>query len=520
MPKRHLPGIRGDWAAATVFILLFSLGMVVASVAQEVPDVANTDAVVFISVRQNSSNTDRTQGSGIILGPQGFILTASHVIADYDPQVEKILVRIKSINAPSVPAEIVRCGTGAIDICIVKILDSDVSSSGVSQFYRLSCSYPRRNEHIRAVGFPPAGSVAQIPGIITGDISLGLSFPTNAGVVQGMSGGPVFDANHRVFAIIRGALNQAGVMTFIQSLSLAKDLVGLSPNKCEDSASGADGTASTVRVSGDTGFATLPEQTRTPLPDVANKVSELTKRPPLQIVGGSLIIPKGDDTAYLTASSLSLRGGNIVTNGRNLVIEVINLAMEGGSLFSFRRAAPDGDSGGQVSILVHGQITGNMRVDLSGQPGTSGRDGAPGRPGPAGREGDNAASGLLDCQRGAGPGGSGGAGGKGEDGTAGGPGGNGGTLLIQLAVANVSAISKTIDFTARGGTGGSGGVGGSGGTGGPGGAGGSPRGLCQGSGPRGAAGPLGPSGLNGPPGTNGADGKMLFLTIDAVLNRQ
>src|SRR5664279_2646032 len=120
MPKSALP--RGILrTGASLFCLQAFLVGSSASRAQEVSDIPDTDAVVFISVRAKSSNEDRSQGSGMLLGPQGFILTASHIFTDYDPQAEKILVRMKSVNSNPVPAEIVRCGTGTVDICIVTV---------------------------------------------------------------------------------------------------------------------------------------------------------------------------------------------------------------------------------------------------------------------------------------------------------------------------------------------------------------------------------------------------------------
>jgi hypothetical protein len=252
--------------------------------------------------------------------------------------------------------------------------------------------------------------------------------------------------------------------------------------------------------------------------DPYQRVLDLSKRPELELKG-TLELPRGA-RGYLVASTLRIDGGAIVTNGSDLTIEVNNLIADSGTLKSFLNpetplpGAP-GASGGRIRLIVHGNISGRLVVDLRGQRGADGQAGQNGAKGPKGAPGDNASSGTFDCSRGAGRGRDGGmgvAGGNGADGLAG---GNGGVLVVSardLRVAKDVIGSPDV----RGGAGGTGGAAGIGGPGGDGGDGGGPRGWCQGSGPSGSTGPKGPDGRAGGPGPRGAEGQVRFESLAAV----
>jgi hypothetical protein len=225
------------------------------------------------------------------------------------------------------------------------------------------------------------------------------------------------------------------------------------------------------------------------------------------------------ETRTISTQALTLRSSTIITNGADLTIEVIDLILDNASIRSFEK--PDtategqkGRDGGVVQIRVHGDIVGDLQVNLSGEAGDNGKNGETGNRGSTGAKGDNAASGLFDCKRGAGRGGKGGTGGRGGDGMPGLAGGNGGTLIVIAAKSD--SVRPQLQFTSLGGKGGKGGRGGVGGEGGDGGPGGSPVGLCSGSGPRGAAGERGPSGEPGPNGADGTEGKIQFMESSQV----
>ena len=216
--------------------------------------------------------------------------------------------------------------------------------------------------------------------------------------------------------------------------------------------------------------------------------------------------------AVIRAYSLRMESAEIVTQGYDLTIEVLDLIIDGTSgiaSFDNYSAVPNspGKQGGRVKLVIRRRIVGELMVNLSGTRGGDGTPGAPGAPGGRGADGDNAVSSLFDCKSGAGRGRDGGPGGPGRPGSDGFQGGDGGELKVQSV--NPTADRAAIQFIAQGGKGGRGGGGGPGGPGGPGGSGGGPRGLCSGGGPNGNQGPWGAQGPDGASGARGADGKFL-----------
>ena len=214
--------------------------------------------------------------------------------------------------------------------------------------------------------------------------------------------------------------------------------------------------------------------------------------------------------------SLTLRNAQIVTNGAAVTIDALEVVSDGGGIVSFRDAAlvsnaGEGASGGRVTLVVPGALRANLDVRLPGQSGKDGTDGGAGAKGGAGTPGDNAASGLIDCRRGAGNGGPGQPGSKGDDGAAGANGGAGGELVLRSGQPDL--LARDITFAAPGGNGGAGGRGGAGGPGGDGGRGGNAVGLCNGNGQNGPAGPQGPPGMDGKPGASGSAGRVTLQTL-------
>ncbi|MFO1302994.1 MAG: hypothetical protein U1F54_04635 [Burkholderiales bacterium] len=268
-----------------------------------------------------------------------------------------------------------------------------------------------------------------------------------------------------------------------------------------------------IRVETDRSWSTLPESLRTPTLG-ANRMAlseELGSRPDLVVVGARLVIDANAGSSTIAVRSLTLRNAEVVTNGTTVTIEALEVISDDGSVVSYRdatlvSATGAGTSGGRVTLVIAGSLRGNLKVQLPGQGGKDGANGNAGGKGAAGAPGNNAASGLIDCQRGAGNGGPGQSGGKGEDGTPGANGGNGGDLVIRAK--NPEPVVQAIAFSAPGGGGGVGGKGGAGGPGGDGGRGGSPVGLCSGSGQTGPGGPQGPPGSDGKPGTSGSAGRI------------
>jgi hypothetical protein len=227
-------------------------------------------------------------------------------------------------------------------------------------------------------------------------------------------------------------------------------------------------------------------------------------------------------------TTLKLVNSRIITNGNHLRIYCEALLMDeksqiiafpGESTASSAPGAPQGmngqrgDDGGEVSLHLTTSLTGDLRINLSGQAGGVGAVGTKGAPGAQGPQGRNARNGDFGtCRRGPGRGGPGGPGDAGGRGGNGGDGGNGGHLLVTF----INAPKPTEipgEISVKGGSGGAPGKGGPGGDGGRGGRGGSNAGNCRpyenpDGANRGADGPMGPRGQDGQPGAKGRDGVL------------
>lgn len=270
----------------------------------------------------------------------------------------------------------------------------------------------------------------------------------------------------------------------------------------------------------------LPEQTTAPLDakTAIGRIDALRRRPVLFIEGATLVF--GPQTPRrIAVSKLVLRNATLIADGEPIEIEVETLTSDNSELRSFAltdaapqtqktaaaqeraNAARVGRNAGALTLVVHGRMTGALRVDLSGEagaPGAGGRAGQPGAPGAKGAHAAASADGA--CRKPAAVGGDGAAGGPGEPGGDGGAGGAGG--VFTLVARDADAIARRIDFASDGGRGGAPGQGGKGGVGGVGGLGGEPAGACLGQGALGAAGPDGAAGAPGAAGAAGAPGLM------------
>jgi hypothetical protein len=256
----------------------------------------------------------------------------------------------------------------------------------------------------------------------------------------------------------------------------------------------------------------LPAELTSPVQeDSAEQVSkQLKQRNSLTLNGTTLTIgaPGEGRTVMIACNTLRMsNGARIITNGNRFILVTLNARFsENAGIVSFlsqtAKAAPgnDGVSGGNVRIKALQDVSGGLRVSLSGQNGGDGAPGGEGAPGSPGNRGANAVDGLGSCKSGGQDGAPGGPGGKGGPGEPGGKGGDGGELILEAKAANNTGV---IDFEAPAGQGGHGGQGGLGGSGGSGGEGGSGSTFCGG----GHGGPKGLTGSQGDPGTAGEKGQ-------------
>ncbi|WP_352813905.1 serine protease [Mesorhizobium sp. M0965] len=518
------------------FVLLTVLILVTFAARAQVPVVQDTSSIVYIRVNVTLSGNDRTKGSGLILNQSGFILTDRHIVEDFDPSSERLLVSMRSVSSAPVPADIIQCSTGASDLCLIKISSADVAAANVTAFFTLTCQPLIPGNQVRAVGFPFGQPLVQVAGEITGELGGNLAYPMDAAVVPGMSGGPVFGVDQTVIGLVLGA-SPSPALTFVTPFSAAVNLINQASINCPSGPSPAppvivaDLRPSQIirKVNESITIDDLPPdafQITNRISSAADLQKVFSGLPELHLIGSTLRIEgkanPGDVTLYL--SKLVLRNSAIWIGTKKVRVFVGDLVAENASIRAFpadfveasagrgaaetERTGENGEtglSGGMLEIyILKSKSVTQLESNLTGQDGGQGGQGGRGREGAPGEPGRSGSDSLFDCRRGPGNGGRGRPGSQGGVGGVGGDGGNGGYLTFYL-LADANFERKGLTFVSKGGAGGRGGPGGPGGIGGPGGPRGSQTTYCHGGsdGPRGEDGPAGIGGADGRAGTNG-----------------
>ena len=187
----------------------------------------------------------RALGSGVLLGPEGTILTATHVVgksSDGDDsrkntegkivlvQGERISVSIGSKSNPAreIDHADIDCAAGVIDICFIRITPDAVTIE--DGFHPTNCTRPKLDQKLRAIGFaggasPNAGPL-QPRGDVINERYPGDLIATNIALQPTMSGGPVIDSDGNIVGLVKGASKLTRTLTFITPLERVKSMLG------------------------------------------------------------------------------------------------------------------------------------------------------------------------------------------------------------------------------------------------------------------------------------------------------
>jgi serine protease Do len=192
------------------------------------------DEVVHIQVKSGANVL--SQGSGFLVGGDGFIVTARHVVESGSAANTEIGVALKSRDAHRVPATIFNCGppSGIPDGCLIKINSGNVSESDSKNFSKLGCRAIVVGEAVHAAGYSadPQGTVLQVEGKVVGGVGGGFLYPSSLTIAPGMSGGPVYDKDDRIIGLLKGAQMGAAHMSFFTPLSQIKATLLSLPVEC------------------------------------------------------------------------------------------------------------------------------------------------------------------------------------------------------------------------------------------------------------------------------------------------
>ena len=149
------------------------------------------------------------QGSGVLISPQGEILTAAHLVQTADVvQVEFIdgtVVYAQVVGSePTADVALLKVARVPESIASVKLGNSDQTAVGE----RIAIiGAPYGLTHTLTVGYL---SARHAPGSLEGNLILGEFLQTDAAINRGNSGGPMFNMQGEVIGIVSYILSRSG----------------------------------------------------------------------------------------------------------------------------------------------------------------------------------------------------------------------------------------------------------------------------------------------------------------------
>jgi Trypsin-like peptidase domain len=178
----------------------------------------NAAAVVHVAMNPDpSSGNQENSGSGFIISPEGFALTAKHLLSGYvNQQTTPIRVKLGSLDAKEVTAEPIPMGE-TIDVALLRLRNP--TSIGLQAYpfvKRGNSANMVPGNRVVVVGFSLTSNNSVVEASIKSNLGGGLGgelgWELNApGVVFGMSGAPVFDTDAKVVGIITGGLENTSI---------------------------------------------------------------------------------------------------------------------------------------------------------------------------------------------------------------------------------------------------------------------------------------------------------------------
>ncbi|WP_095090641.1 S1 family peptidase [Mesorhizobium sophorae] len=172
------------------------------------------DGVVYVRLTTADGRLFR-EGSGVLLGSDGFIFTAKHLFDNFDATTGKVSVSLRGVKTALIPASRYPADASTTDIALLYVNQTEVRNAGIGTYFRLGCNTPPIMESIIVAGFPAgdASPLLVLPAVVTTD-SLDSSFRDymRAGIAPGMSGGPIFWRGYLI-GLVYGAADNVEAFT-------------------------------------------------------------------------------------------------------------------------------------------------------------------------------------------------------------------------------------------------------------------------------------------------------------------
>jgi len=208
---------------------LFALCLLLVAECAKADDI---EKIVFItaSLTYDDGKPPRTlgTGTGFVISKNGFVVTAKHVIPTEVPAGATLVVK-GSLRGPDgtartlIPAQNVQLG---VDITLLRF---DPNAQAAWEYLKISSSSVSDitlGESVVAWGFAANRVINRSVTMVSALMGPENTVQVGAGIVSGMSGGPVVNIAGNVIGVITGGAVGQAALTYFTPISLARPLIG------------------------------------------------------------------------------------------------------------------------------------------------------------------------------------------------------------------------------------------------------------------------------------------------------
>ncbi len=208
------------------------------------------DCLVFISAsltyEDGRPEKSLGTGSGFVISKDGFVVTAKHVVPTEIPAGATLVMKgsLRSKDPPYKTLSLYQITTLGVDITLLRFDPNTqpsweylkVSSKKISDF--------RLGENVVAWGFALTEGLNRVDTKISSLTGPENTVQVGAGIVRGMSGGPVVDTSNNVVGVVTGGAKGEAALNYFTPILYANPLIRDIAEYADDQPAAAKGPAS------------------------------------------------------------------------------------------------------------------------------------------------------------------------------------------------------------------------------------------------------------------------------------